>query len=141
MLDKYFIQRGPSHVTHNTTVHEHRAPTDQSVELLQEMQEKALKSVVDTIVLRDTPVECKAFLIQTAFNLDYDLRIFCKINGREHEFSTTIRERELPRARIEAMARVLEKVGDFVAEAAISQLLEADPDLKEMAGYTRLGGR
>lgn len=41
--DTYNISSGPSRVD----VHEHKAPTDESLKLLKEMEEKVLKSVID----------------------------------------------------------------------------------------------
>ncbi|MCK5236916.1 MAG: hypothetical protein KAR06_08020 [Deltaproteobacteria bacterium] len=44
MFDKTIVQTGPQKVYKET--HEHRAPTDESVRLLKEMEAKALKSIL-----------------------------------------------------------------------------------------------
>lgn len=48
--------RGPSHVT--ATVHEHRAPTDESVKLLAEFEVKARERIVEAVHVGDTTFEC-----------------------------------------------------------------------------------
>lgn len=52
MFDRTFIQPPAQnenvHVT--TTVHEHRAPTDESVKILREMEEKAFAQVIDVMI-------------------------------------------------------------------------------------------
>jgi len=53
MFDRYFVTPRPQTVTHNhrTEVHEHRAPTDESVKLLREMQAEAERDRVATFKL------------------------------------------------------------------------------------------
>ena len=41
------------------TVTEKRAPTDESVRLLKEMEEKAREKIIDSLTVRDTNFECK----------------------------------------------------------------------------------
>lgn len=50
-----------THNTHDTnvTITEKRAPTDESVRLLKEMEEAARNKVLETIVVADTSFECK----------------------------------------------------------------------------------
>src|SRR5437899_141820 len=49
-----------SHVTERVTehVHEHRAPTDESVRLLSEMEKAARDKIVEAIHVGDTTFEC-----------------------------------------------------------------------------------
>ena len=53
MLNTYNTRNVSEHVSVNKTVHEHRAPTDASIALFKEVEEKALKSVIDKIVIND----------------------------------------------------------------------------------------
>ena len=57
MFDHYHlanITRPPEH----TTITEHRAPTDDSVRLLVEMERAAERKVIEAVRVTDTPVEC-----------------------------------------------------------------------------------
>lgn len=51
MFDRITYAGGPSHVSVTKTVNEHRAPTDASVRLLNEMQDKAVENVMRSAVL------------------------------------------------------------------------------------------
>jgi len=42
------------HFTGNTTVHEYKAPTDESIKLYKELREKAVKDVIATVHLENT---------------------------------------------------------------------------------------
>lgn len=54
MFDKYIIREsGSRHTSIDADIRVHRAPTDKSVELLNEMQEKALKNILGTIKIED----------------------------------------------------------------------------------------
>lgn len=45
-------------IRQTTTIHEHRAPTDDSVRLLKQMEEEAKKKAVESLCLANTPIEC-----------------------------------------------------------------------------------
>ena len=53
------VKDGPTYVTKTTT--EYRAPTDESVRLLKEMEEKAREKIIDSFTVNDTHFECKFF--------------------------------------------------------------------------------
>lgn len=72
--------QGPSRID----VHEHRAPTDQSVKLLREMEKKAEKNVLSTVRLTDCPVDCVIHHMQSAITQRIHFVIMYKINGKEH---------------------------------------------------------
>lgn len=78
------------HVSLTTTVHEHRAPTDESVRLLKEMEEKAERKLVESIHVGDTLVECVIHVWQDHASDCTRVRAVFKINGKqetaEHEF-------------------------------------------------------
>ena len=70
--------RGPSHTT--ATVHEHRAPTDDSLRLLREMEEKIEKKYLNSLNLKDNIIEvelCRSTDMYGTF-----IHLFFKINGK-----------------------------------------------------------
>ena len=80
MLDSYNIRAVTEQVT--KTVHEHRAPTDQSVALLREMERQAADEVIKSVRVADT-------LIDGVLHRMYDhisdvdrYRCVLKINGK-----------------------------------------------------------
>lgn len=59
MLDRTVVFPERSHTEYVTrAVHEHRAPTDDSVKLLREMEKKARDQVIEAIHVGDTTFEC-----------------------------------------------------------------------------------
>ncbi|UIF90933.1 hypothetical protein [Cupriavidus sp. UYPR2.512] len=56
MFDRYHINESPSHVSVNVT--ERRAPTDESVRLLREMEQTAEKRITDSVRVKDQQFEC-----------------------------------------------------------------------------------
>jgi hypothetical protein len=76
-------------VTSTTTVTENKAPTDESLRLLDEMQKKAADRIIDKhfVKLKDTPFE--GFVIQ--MHMDDYLRgvhycVMFKLSGKEFKF-------------------------------------------------------
>jgi hypothetical protein len=70
--------RGPS----NVTVNEKRAPTDESVRLLNEMEQAARNKVVETTVVKDTHFECKIHKSVDMFSMQDVYSVIYSLNGR-----------------------------------------------------------
>lgn len=66
----YFRNPYEDRYTQHTTVNvtEKRAPTDESVRLLKEMEEAARNKVLETIVVADTSFECKIHKVMDPIN-------------------------------------------------------------------------
>lgn len=78
-------------------IHEHRAPTDESVRLLKELEEKAEAKIIETIRIADTSFECVVHQFLEAMTMDTVLRAVFSLNGKkhkaEHRFQESIRDR------------------------------------------------
>lgn len=95
MFDNYLINDGPSHVTVTKTVNEHRAPTDKSVELLSQMEEKALSRLVHSVKLEVATFEVFAMLLRPRMeDGDYDLRYAFTLNGKPVDGRMRVTTRE-----------------------------------------------
>lgn len=83
MFDRYVteVKQGPSRVD----VHEHRAPTDDSVRLLREMEAKARDSVLATLVSRDNTFEGTVFVTPDPASCEMVVRCLFTLNGARHE--------------------------------------------------------
>jgi hypothetical protein len=64
-------------------IHEHRAPTDESVKLLREMEAKARKQVLDSIRLGDTAFECVVHVTRDTMSGDTSLMAIFSLNGKK----------------------------------------------------------
>jgi len=63
------------------TAHEHRAPTDESVRLLNEMDEKARKNIIERVILKNTLFEGTCILYEDQFNQELLIDFKFIING------------------------------------------------------------
>ena len=73
--------------THNHVIHEHRAPTDASIALFKELQEKAFESVIHSGEIKDNVVNGTYHIIQGPPYNQVKIYIMFSINGEE--FTTT----------------------------------------------------
>jgi hypothetical protein len=95
---------------HHTTINEHRAPTDESVALLQEMERKAEDKVLSTIPIKNNVVE--GIIVQKQLSpLSPELKTYVcfKLNG--HRFDVIVGEQDLlthdPQAALQVFAEAL----------------------------------
>ena len=72
-------------VPYEKTVHEHRAPTDVSVQLLNEFQEKAVENILHAFKLKDNIIEADGFFIQTT-PFDFNIEFHCKFKLNSNEY-------------------------------------------------------
>ena len=108
MFDDYNIilgRSGPSHVTHN--VHEHRAPTDESIKIYKEMREKIEKEILGKC-RAVCPVLGEVEFVMMAPNMQLQKEEFLYIfnlNGKEYKRTVEIDMFDL---RTKDMSEILE---------------------------------
>jgi hypothetical protein len=85
------IGSGPTYVTKT----EYRAPTDESVRLLKEMEEKAQKKIIDSISVRDCQVECQILVEKSYINQSNHYVIVYSMNGKKGKVQLMVHEYEL----------------------------------------------
>lgn len=85
MFNKTFVfpQARTEHVPYEKTVIEQRAPTDDSIRIWQEMKEKAYKSVLDSIELRDNTLNLNAILYEEPYSYEKVCKYRLSLNGQE----------------------------------------------------------
>lgn len=84
MFDTYVQRHTTEYVDRNITVNEHRAPTDESVKLLNEMTEKALNNIVKTFSTTNNTLQVTAAVYEDYRNQQRE--VLCKfvLNGKEN---------------------------------------------------------
>ncbi|MGE5681836.1 MAG: hypothetical protein ACM34K_13235 [Bacillota bacterium] len=85
MFDKTILQ--PTHtefIPYEKTVTINRAPTDESIKLLNEMSEKVINNIIGTYKLENCPIDNIAILVLAPIDMNHRLVIKFKINGKEH---------------------------------------------------------
>ena len=70
------------YVTRNVNVHEHRAPTDESVKLLREMEAKAEAEVIKAASVGNAVFECVVQQMRDNFSDKMVWRAVFKLNGK-----------------------------------------------------------
>lgn len=115
--------------THTTTIVEKRAPTDESIRLADEMREKTLERILDSIPVKDNVFE--GHLVQVAMDpvdWQYTLHALFKLNGRKYHTTTkidemlSITEPDLAKRR----AIIAEHLAQVIAVELMKQLPEKD---------------
>ena len=101
-------------VHEHVTVHEHRAPTDESVKLLREMEQAARDKVVQAIRLENSPIDCVVHAQMDALNVRRDFCVFVRINGQKLEVRKSFDEEA-----------TFEKIADGLL-AAVSERIAAE---------------
>jgi hypothetical protein len=109
------------YVTRNINVHEHRAPTDQSVALLKEMEKAAAEKIVETIRVGDTRFECVVHSERDCMNDQIIMRAVFSLNGRretaEHRWTPN---RGCPSGTPEAWVGLRDAIASVIATKMIS---------------------
>lgn len=123
MFDKYFIREGASHSTSNVKVEEKRAPTDESVRLLREMEEKACNNITNAIVIEDNVVNGSVMVFDIdPFDRHYRFVASFQLNGKDFRVEESINETVLGAEGEMIMINFLYKA---VADELARQLLSA----------------
>lgn len=112
----------------NTTVHmnEHRAPTDQSVALLREMEQAAKDNIVHTLKLEKNGFEAVVHFMVSSYDLNYVGKAIFDLNGKRMVVEESISQYQGPKALVQAlMKKISEKIAEEVLQHAFDK---ADQD-------------
>ncbi len=97
MFNKYVYERaGHSSVSARVDVTEKRAPTDESVRLLREMEAAAREQIVATTVVRNTEFECVIYKHHDCAAYEDMYRIVYSLNGRKLTTDVRVRRWDRP---------------------------------------------
>lgn len=119
MFDRYELR--PGGATHYHTITENRAPTDESVRLLKEMETAARDKVQASIRVENCPVDCVLNAWEDWQSAgDRHFAIKCRINGKDLNLKHVQRWTEL--SDTQAIADALVKM---VSEAIAREMLGA----------------
>lgn len=110
--------RRTERVYEHRDIHEHRAPTDESVALLKEFEEKAREKMLAAVPLPPNVFDGVAFVELDGMSMDYVLSVRASINGQKIEASV----REYARGR-ESIEKALPKLRDELAKEIATKIL------------------
>jgi hypothetical protein len=87
MFNKYVLKNNPtSYCTKSVKVNEHRAPTDESIRLLNEMQEKAQENIVDKFIVANNELNGNVLIFEDPITAGYKIFVRFRINGELYKF-------------------------------------------------------
>lgn len=127
MLDKIINKKGSDNYIpyeKNVTIHEHRAPTDESIKIYNEMREKAKGDIIATIPLQSTFIDAVIIAFQEkGLAQCTEIRVCFNINGELIQ----LQQRDITKKRI--MENYLKNRNDFngatlLMKEAISMISE-----------------
>ena len=79
-------------VNHKSETTEHRAPTDESVRLLKEMEQAARDKLVDVMKIESNKFHAKAYIFRMPASRTLKIRIVFSLNDEKHDFEFDIDE-------------------------------------------------
>jgi hypothetical protein len=120
MFDRsFFIGGGHETHAHHTTIEENRAPTDESVRILMELEQAARNKIDASYRLNDNGFECVIQLFYEPETGDTHARVIFSLNGRKCEANHTHRQWD----DIAAFGKAVHKaVSDRIAEECLTEL-------------------
>lgn len=138
MFDSYTIRPGNSY--NRTDVHVHRAPTDKSVELLSEFEQKARDKAIGAFDVKFNDLQTKWWIERTydTFEGKATLRVLVDLNGKRHEFKlATIYINDIqfktPRTIVNEWKRELaEQISETLLRTAIVDDNQFNKDIKRL---------
>lgn len=121
MFDTIVHHKQPNYPQH-VAVTEKRAPTDESVRLLAEMEAAARERVISTGRLDNNVANCEWLVMPQGLGTDRELIVRVKINGREERRSVTLGLDEADAAQVAAKvhAAVLDAVASVISVDAFA---------------------
>lgn len=85
------------YVTKNVNVTEKRAPTDESVRLLKEMEEAARSKIEDTFILTNNGFECRIYTALENNTYDYWITAVYVLNGKKLRSEARVNKYDIER--------------------------------------------
>jgi RNA 3'-terminal phosphate cyclase len=91
----------------SATVTENRAPTDESVRLLKEMEEKARDNIIESISVRDSQVECQILKERDFMSAGMRYTVVYSINGKKSAVKFLADDLEMPKSVAEKLTEMV----------------------------------
>ena len=73
----------------NFNVTEKRAPTDESVRLLREMEKEALNKIIHNIDLSNNQFSARPLVFEVSLNFNSEGKVLFSLNGKKHELNVS----------------------------------------------------
>mgnify|MGYP000724599503 CR=1 FL=1 len=112
-----------AHHHHRTEVHEHRAPTGESVRLLKEMEEAAREKVLAAIPLENNQIDCKVVFERSFADMTLTATAVFTLNGKRLRAEASVYESATPEAHRDLLKKLHEAIAAEVAAKILGESL------------------
>ncbi len=124
-----FIDRSVEYVTRDVRVTEQRAPTDDGVRLLREMEEAAQKRVIEAIRVNNTEFDCVTQLMRDAMTGEVALGAVFRLNGKqmkaEYRSREPFRDTSLAKLDPKLWRGLAEEIGKVIADEIVVPAMQS----------------
>lgn len=121
MFDTTIVRQAPAY-PQNVTVNEHRAPTDESVKLLNEMQDKAKDNFIDSILVEDNFVNGVIYIANDLrYNRQFEVIFKFNINGRDFVIKEIFKVNPLEEGKYKLLSRFYKEFSKKIAQMLIQE--------------------
>lgn len=118
------VNRGPTHV------HHHRAPTDESVRLLREMEEKSKAEIIKAIKLEKNGFEAVIHVMKHFEDQTIEFRSLFSLNGKRFTVITKVSNTSTVDETVEQIRDDISKeIATYIMECSSKNLYEGFKDL------------
>jgi hypothetical protein len=116
MFDNYIVRKGSTtYVPYEKVVTEKRAPTDESIKLLKEMEEKVLQKIVEAYHIESNIMNGVVFkTFKDPLNVKEQFIVVFNVNGKEHIIKKYVEEKELLRGGDAIMNIFADTIKDYL---------------------------
>lgn len=122
MFDRYDIQAGPTRVDVHEERHEYRAPTDESVRLLMDMEEAARRKLMAVLRLDNNLFKATVHIFRAPLEGKNKITIRYQLNGQDFDRTFDLDYTDDPRKMIEGIRRdLIVALSDIVTEEVVRQ--------------------
>ena len=135
MLNTIHIHK-TEHVPYEKTIIEQRAPTDESIKIFDDLQQRAVNRVVKSFDVKDNILNAVVVYFVHSFHVD-KLEFICKFsfNGVEHQFKGEINTYELINSKYGSNAVAVE-LGKRACFMFADNVMKEIPELSKHLGFS-----
>lgn len=128
MFDTYVNRHTTEYVDRNITVKEYRAPTDESVKILNELTDKAIKNIINTFSTSNNTLQATAAVYEDYRNEQREFLCKFVLNGKTHIIRVALPsyEFETPNDMIEELyKKICEKLAVEIMQPLLQEMTKA----------------
>lgn len=118
MKNNYFNYAPGSTISSSITIKEERAPTDDSIRLLQEMEDKVTKSIIDKIVIEDNVINGVVCMMDDYSANAKVIHIKFKLNSKDYHIKEVVHRNELL-DKSKAIYKLLQKASNAILQELV----------------------